>query len=296
MEQKMPVTATTATGENRTTSAGISSQLFGGTFKKDNLDKRIQELMRESTEFHELKQHVIDKGITRIKDEGISGKFRPMIPSLITLIVSIFIDVSNVPFFGTVATNLANTIFPGSVIYNKGVEPLSFWWIPWLVYGIFFLCSELSYRKLLNEISTKGISQEIIERITSRYATIVDGIGTALPLLGAAILLISIKEGPTIFLGFSVPFEIKAIVVLAIAKLFEIVFDAQGLKFAEIREDINTLEKEYYSERDDIHQRAILQQLHDAFSRRTDIAPGEKFSKEDALEIQNTLKRWKSVV
>ena len=70
------------------------------------------------------------------------------------------------------------------------------------------------------------------------------------------------------FLGFSVPFEIKAITILAIAKLFEIVFDSQGLKFAELREDLNTLEKEYFSERDDVHQRAILQQLHDGFSKR----------------------------
>ena len=289
MEQQ--VTSTTVISENRTSTPGLSSQLFGGNFKKDNLEKRIQELMRESTEFHELKQHVIDKGIARIKDEGLAGKLRPMLPSFIALLVSIIIDVSNVPFLGRVAQNLANWLFPGTVLYNKVVEPISFWWLPWIVYGVFVLCAELSYRKLLSEVSTKGISQEIIERITSRYATIVDGLGTALPLLGAAILLISIKEGPVVFLGFSVPFEIKAIVILAIAKLFEIVFDAQGLKFAEIREDINTLEKEYYTEREDIHQRAILQQLHDAFSRRTDIAPTEKFTKEDALEIQNTLKR-----
>lgn len=283
--------APTATNENRTPAPGVSSQLFGGNFKKDNLEKRIQELMRESTEFHELKQHVIDKGIARIKGEGFAGRFGPMLPSFIALVVSIFIDVSRVPFLGNVAENLARSIFPTAELFNKAIEPLTFWWIPWLVYGIFLLCSELSFRKLLSEVSTKGISQEIIERITSRYASIVDGLGTALPLLGAAILLISIKEGPTIFLGFSVPFEIKAIVILAIAKLFEIVFDSQGLKFAEIREDLNTLEKEYFSERDDIHQRAILQQLHDALSRKTEVAPAERFTKEDALEIQNTLRR-----
>lgn len=287
----MQVTTAAATNENRTPAPGVSSQLFGGNFKKDNLEKRIQELMRESTEFHKLKQHIIDKGISRIRNEGFAGRFGPMLPSLIALVVSVFIDVSNVPFLGKVAENLARSIFPTAELFNKAIEPLSFWWIPWLVYGIFLLCSELSFRKLLNEVSTKGISQEIIERITSRYASIVDGIGTALPLLGAAILLISIKEGPTIFLGFSVPFEIKAIVILAVAKLFEIVFDSQGLKFAEIREDLNTLEKEYFAERDDIHQRAILQQLHDALSRKTEIAPAERFTKEDALEIQNTLKR-----
>jgi methyl-accepting chemotaxis protein len=146
----------------------------------------------------------------------------------------------------------------------------------------------------MREVSAKGCSQEIIERITNRYATIVDGIGTALPLLGAAILLISIKEGPIVFLGFSVPFEIKSITILAIAKLFETVFDAQGLKFAELREELNDLEKEYFTEREDIHQRAILQQLHDGFkgANMTAGGPGyEKFSKEEAAEIQSSLKK-----
>jgi methyl-accepting chemotaxis protein len=145
----------------------------------------------------------------------------------------------------------------------------------------------------MKEVSTKGCSQEIIERITNRYSTIVDGIGTALPLLGAAILLISIKEGPIVFLGFSVPFEIKSIVILAVAKLFETVFDSQGLKFAELREELNDLEKEYFSEREDIHQRAILQQLHDGFKGASaTTGPGyEKFSKEEAAEISNSLKK-----
>ena len=210
------------------------------------------------------------------------------------MILSIFIDVSRVPFLGKVAENLANWVFPNSVTLNKGVEPITLWWMPLLVYGIFILCAELSYRRLLKEVSTKGVSQEIIERITNRYASIVDGLGTALPLLGAAILLISIKEGPVIFLGFSVPFEIKSIVILAIAKLFEIVFDSQGLKFAELREELNDLEKEYFTERDDIHQRAILQQLHDGFSRRgmdEAVAGMDKFSKEEAAEISNSLKK-----
>jgi methyl-accepting chemotaxis protein len=96
-----------------------------------------------------------------------------------------------------------------------------------------------------------------------------------------------------VFLGFSVPFEIKSIVILAVAKLFETVFDAQGLKFAELREELNDLEKEYFTEREDIHQRAILQQLHDGF-KGTGAAAGpgyEKFSKEEAAEISGSLKK-----
>lgn len=272
---------------------GGSSQLFGSNFKKDNLEKRVQELLRQSTEYHELKQYVINRGVNKIQAEGIMGRFAPAIPSFIALAISVFIDVSKVPFLGKIAESLAQMIFPGSVTLNKGVEPIALWWMPFIVYALFILLAELSYRKLMKEVTTKGCSQEIIERITNRYAAIVDGVGTALPLLGAAILLISIKEGPIIFLGFSVPFEIKSIVVLAVAKLFETVFDSQGLKFAELREELNDLEKEYFTEREDVHQRAILQQLHDGFSKGgvTTATGYDKFSKEEAAEIQNSLKK-----
>ncbi len=277
----------------KTAQNSSASQLFGKNFKKDNLDKRVQELLKQSTEYHELKQYVINRGINKIQAEGVAGRFSPSIPSVIALLLSVFIDVANVPFLGKIAQTLASTVFPGGVTLNKGVEPVELWWMPFIVFALFILLAELSYRKLMKEVSTKGCSQEIIERITNRYATIVDGVGTALPLLGAAILLISIKEGPIVFLGLAVPFEIKAIVILAVAKLFETVFDAQGLKFAELREELNDLEKEYFSEREDIHQRAILQQLHDGFNRTGGTtAPGyEKFSKEEAAEIQNSLKK-----
>src|SRR5438552_3276298 len=114
---------------------GSSSQLFGSNFKKDNLERRVQELMKESTEYHELKKYVIDKGVGRIQAEGFAGRFAPAIPSLIALVLSIFIDVSNVPFLGKTAENLANAIFPGSVVFNKGVEPVHLWWMPFIVYG-----------------------------------------------------------------------------------------------------------------------------------------------------------------
>jgi methyl-accepting chemotaxis protein len=281
------------TSANVKTAQTGTSQLFGSNFKKDNLDKRVQELLKQSTEYHELKQYVINRGINKIQSEGVAGRFAPAIPSVIALLLSVFIDVANVPFLGKIAQTMSNAVFPGSVTLNKGVEPVQLWWMPFIVYALFVLLAELSYRKLMKEVSQKGCSQEIIERITNRYATIVDGVGTALPLLGAAILLISIKEGPIVFLGFSVPFEIKSIVILAVAKLFETVFDAQGLKFAELREELNDLEKEYFSEREDIHQRAILQQLHDGFKGSSAATgPGyEKFSKEEAAEISSSLKK-----
>ena len=121
-----------------------SSQLFGSNFKKDNLDKRVQELLKQSTEYHELKQYVINRGINKIQSEGVAGRFAPAIPSVIALLLSVFIDVANVPFLGKIAQTLANTVFPGSVTLNKGVEPVQLWWMPFIVYALFVLLAELS--------------------------------------------------------------------------------------------------------------------------------------------------------
>ena len=54
---------------------GSTSQLFGSNFKKDNLDKRVQELLRQSTEYHELKQYIINRGVNKIQSEGVIGRF-----------------------------------------------------------------------------------------------------------------------------------------------------------------------------------------------------------------------------
>ena len=56
MDQNL--SANTKTASN---TGGSTSQLFGSNFKKDNLERRVLELMRESTEYHELKKYIIDR-------------------------------------------------------------------------------------------------------------------------------------------------------------------------------------------------------------------------------------------
>ena len=113
----------------------------------------------------------------------------------------------------------------------------------------------------MREVQINGASEASITRIIDRYSGIVDGIGTALPLLGAAILLISIEKGPAIFLGFAVPFEIKSIIILAIAKLFDSVFDALALKYQEVQEEIKNAERVYYFQKQSVMQNSILERM-----------------------------------
>src|SRR5512147_662835 len=102
-------------------SGGMSSQLFGSNFKKDNLEKRVQELLRQSTEYHELRKYVIQRGIDKIKGEGIFGKYGAAIPSIIALIASFFIDIKA---FEGLIRNL--NLIPGFEAINKGI-PTPVW-------------------------------------------------------------------------------------------------------------------------------------------------------------------------
>lgn len=240
----------------------------GNKMSSTEMDEKIRSLVKKNDEIYEIRNYVIESKMKEIEKDSAGVTFRALIPSLILLLLSIFIDIGNVPFFGEVAKNIAGWIFPGVELLNQAVTPIQFWWLPFLAYAIFLLMSFLSNKALKNEILQRGATEGSIDRIIDRYSGIVDGIGTALPLLGAAILLVSIKEGPTIFLGFAVPFEIKAIVVLAIAKLFDSVFSAQAVKYQEVQEELNQIEKEYYANREGTELRNIANELRD-ISKKT---------------------------
>jgi hypothetical protein len=227
----------------------------------DDLQNRINTLMRHDTEIKQIKQFIISKHIEKLDREGSSILLKAAFPSFLLLILSFFVDVSYVPVLGKVAQNFASWIFPGTTWLNQNVEPIRFWWLPVILYIIFVLCAYLANRSLKKEVMTKGASENIISRIVERYSGIVDGLGTALPLLGAAFLLVSIKEGPTLFIGFSVPFEVKSIIILAIARLFNSVFETQALRYSEVYEDLKKVESEYYYEQQEVLQTSIIDEL-----------------------------------
>ena len=259
---------------------------------EDTLQSRINTLLRHDSELNEIRNYIVETNLEKIDKEGSRILLRAALPSFMVLILSFFIDVSTVPFLGKIAASGAEYLFPGTQLLNIGVEPVQFWWLPVATYIIFVLCALLSNNSLKNEIRLKGASEGSISRIINRYSGIVDGIGTALPLLGAAILLVSIKEGPTIFLGFSVPFEIKAIVILAMAKLFDSIFEAQALRYLEIAEEVRKVETEYYYEQQETINRSIITELRDSNEKL--IASSQfgqsEISKEDAEQIFKLVK------
>ena len=258
----------------------------------DNLQSRISTLLKHDSELNEIRNYIVETNLEKIDKEGSRILLRAALPSFIILLISFFIDVSTVPFLGKIAQTFAEYLFPGTELLNIGVEPIQFWWLPVIAYIIFVLCALLSNNSLKKEIRLKGASEGSINRIINRYSGIVDGLGTALPLLGAAILLVSIKEGPIVFLGFSVPFEIKAIVILAMAKLFDSIFEAQALRFQDISEEIRKVETEYYYEQQDTMSRSMIKELKESNEKL--IASGHlaqrDLSKEDAEQIFKLVK------
>jgi hypothetical protein len=196
--------------------------------------------------------------VTRIRFDTI---IKPAIISLIALIISFFIDVAKVPFLGEVTFDLARSLFPGWQAPVDVFEPYSFWWLPVAVYALFIFISFLAYNRLKLEIIRTPAS-ETIDRIIEASTSVIDSISTALPLIGAAILLVSIKLGEEIFLGISVPFEIKALIILAIGKLFQPVLDQLGVDFQNVVNHVKDIRDKYFSRIQVESSKSLMKQLN----------------------------------
>ena len=181
--------------------------------------------------------------VTRIRFNTV---IKPAIISFIAVFISFFIDVANVPILGEVTFDLARSLFPGWQPPVDVFEPYSFWWLPIAVYALFIFIAYLAYNRLKLEIIRTPAS-ETIDRIIEASTSVIDSISTALPLIGAAILLVSIKLGEEIFLGLSVPFEIKALIILAIGKLFQPVLDQLGVDFQNVVNHVKDIRDKYFS-------------------------------------------------
>ena len=197
---------------------------------------------------------------TTLENIRFSLIIKPAIISLIALVFSFFLDLSNVPFLGDVTVKIAQSLFPAWNPGESAIAPYSFWWLPVVIYALFIFLSYLAYNKLKLEIIRTPAS-ETIDRIISSYTSVIDSISTALPLIGAAILLISVKLGEEVFLGLSVPFEVKALIVLALGKLFEPVLDQLGVEFQNIVNHVRDIKERYFSRIQIENSKNLLKQL-----------------------------------
>lgn len=196
--------------------------------------------------------------------------------SFIALIISFFIDVASVPFLGDVTFDLARSLFPGWQPPVDTFEPYSFWWLPIAVYGLFVFIAFLAYNRLKLEI-IRTPATETIDRVIESSMSVIDSISTALPLIGAAILLVSIKLGEEVFLGLSVPFEIKALIILAIGKLFQPVLDQLGVDFQNVVNHVKDIRDKYFSRIQIESSKSLMKQFN-----QSGIGAGTTVSLQDA--------------
>jgi hypothetical protein len=206
---------------------------------------------------------------------------KPAIISFVALIISFFLDLSKVPILGNITIDIAKSLFPTWKPVEENVIPYSFWWLPVITYAFFIFMAFLAYSKLKLEIIRTPASATI-DRVINSYTSIIDSISTALPLIGAAILLISIKLGEEVFLGLSVPFEVKALIVLALGKLFEPVLDQLGVEFQNVVNHVVDIREKYFSRIQVENSKNILKQLNsstDGLAKGTELslADVEKF-------------------
>jgi hypothetical protein len=207
----------------------------------------------------------LEERVDKYKNNAIDNiKFailiKPALISLVALFLSFFLDLSTVPILGNITVTLARALFPTWQPITESFTPYSFWWLPVLVYGFFVLIAFAAFNKLKKEVK-RSPSTETIDRIISAYTTIIDSVSMALPLIGAALLLISIKLGEEVFLGLSVPFEVKALMILALGKLFEPVLDQLSIEFQNIVTHVADMRHKYYSKLQVRNTQAIIKQL-----------------------------------
>lgn len=198
--------------------------------------------------------------VQAVKNIKFSILYKPAIISFVALIFSFFLDLSYVPILGNISTKIAEFLFPEWNPGSQAISPYSFWWLPLIVYIFFCFLAYLAYAKLKVEI-VRTPASETIDRIVTSYTSVVDSIATALPLIGAAILLISIKLGEEVFLGLSVPFEVKSLVILAIGKLFEPVMDQLGVDFQNVVNHVKDIKDRYFSRLQLENSRNLLKHL-----------------------------------
>ena len=225
---------------------------------KDSVTKN---LLNPDVANNELEQELEEYTRSSVRKIKFAVIIKPAIISLVALVISFFLDLSRVPILGNVTIDLAKSLFPTWQPATGDIEPFEFWWLPLIAYSLFVLISFLAYNKLKLEI-IRTPATGTIDRIINSYTSVIDSIATALPLIGAAILLISIKLGEEIFLGLSVPFEVKALIVLALGKLFEPVMDQLGVEFQSVVNHVSDIRDKYFSRIQVENSKNILRQLN----------------------------------
>ena len=264
--------------------------------KAQNIEAKIKNLKEGFSEIVEIRKYIVEKNLKLISKAGSKDVFKALIPSIIVLILSLYIDVANVPILGDIAQKMFSSVFKLDMIE---VQPVQFWWLPFAAFGLFMIFAWMSNASLKKQITLKGPSEEIITRTVDNYSGLVDSIATAMPLLGAAILLLSTQLGKDVFLGFSVPFEIKSIVILAIGKLFGTVFETQGLQYQAITEEVKDVEEEYAYYSQYQLQNRLLETIKSSneylLQSLTGAGSISKFTAEEAHKIYDYIKLTKQL-
>ncbi len=249
------------------------------TNSQSTIKDNTKNMLNPDVANNELELELEEYSRSAIRKVQFSIIIKPAIISFVALIVSFFLDLSKVPILGNVTIDIARSLFPNWKPVEESVIPYSFWWLPVLTYAFFLFLSYLAFSKLKLEIIRTPASATI-DRVINSYSSVIDSVATALPLIGAAILLVSIKLGEEVFLGLSVPFEVKALIVLAIGKLFEPVLDQLGMEFQSIVNHVVDIRDKYFSRIQVENSKNILKQLNSSGSgigTELSLADVEKF-------------------
>jgi len=87
-----------------------------------------------------------------IKNLNFSVVIKPAIISFAALFISFFLDLSSVPILGNITAKIAKSLFPNWQANPEALVPYSFWWIPVVIYVLFFALALSLFNKLKIEV------------------------------------------------------------------------------------------------------------------------------------------------
>lgn len=162
--------------------------------------------------------------------------------------------------FSSVLISFYFVIFGSFMIVFIGSYFLTLWNLIFLIFPLaaIIICNyywKKAKDDLIKEIKNFDSSESEVTRIIDKYSGIIDGIGTALPLIGAAFLLGVVSadiEDPVTkdfwFIKTAIPVELLSILMLAAAKLFEPAFDQLSVIFQNVIDHAKRVEMQFYHE------------------------------------------------
>lgn len=136
-----------------------------------------------------------------------------VIPSLILLFISLLIGPGLSPFIGDFTLSISKAVYPSNPSIIQTVEPVSFWYLPFVMYLLSALLIVFFWVRLSINEEFQNSYQSIIYYSKKQKSLLL--LINFIPLLFAlGFGLVSVKLGPSALFGIALPLFMKSVCII----------------------------------------------------------------------------------